>query len=171
MNSCVTALCSLLIAAPLCGPAFAQSTPIIAMDKVMTAEELKAAGLDTLTPAQRSALDQWLSEYTVKLIQLAQRPEKTTGSPRAITGPGTPTYSGASGGHWIRSKADNGGMITLEDGSIWEINSIDRIDTILWLPTTGITVLKAPQPVGDYKYMLLNKDDGEKALAKFLGRE
>ncbi len=62
-------------------------------------------------------------------------------------------------------------MIVLEDGSIWEINSIDRIDTALWLPITDITVLKASQPVGDYKYTLVNTEDGEKALAKFLGRE
>jgi hypothetical protein len=170
MNSCVTALCSLLIAVLLSGPAFAQSTPIIAMDKVMTAEELKAAGLDTLTPAQRSALDQWLSEYTVKLIQLAQRPDKPAPSASLGAGTAAPTYTGASAGHWIRSKANNGDMITLEDGSIWEINPIDRIDTVLWLPITNITVLKASQPVGDYQYLLVNKDDGEKALAKFLGK-
>jgi hypothetical protein len=54
---------------------------------------------------------------------------------------------------------------------MWEINSLDRIDTALWLPITNITVLAASSPVGEYRYTLINKDDGEKTLAKYLGRE
>jgi len=54
---------------------------------------------------------------------------------------------------------------------MWEINSLDRIDTALWLPITNMTILKASSSVGDYKYTLINTDDGEKALAKFLGKQ
>jgi hypothetical protein len=42
---------------------------------------------------------------------------------------------------------------------------------MLWLPVTDITVLKAPSAVGDYKYLLVNTEDGEKALAKYLGKQ
>ena len=52
--------------------------------------------------------------------------------------------------------SSGGAMVTLEDGSIWEINSLDRIDTSLWLPVT------------DYRYTLINTEDGEKALAKYI---
>jgi len=31
--------------------------------------------------------------------------------------------------------------------------------------------LKASPSVGEYKYLLVNKDDGEKAHAQFLGKE
>jgi len=48
---------------------------------------------------------------------------------------------------------------------------LDRVDTALWLPITNIAVLESRSPVGDYKYVLINKDDGEKALAKYLGEE
>lgn len=137
----------------------------ISMDQVMTGEQLRTSGVDGLTVAQRAALDRWLSEYTLRVIESAQGAnDKGSGSVTAAA------YTGPSGGHWIRSKADNGALLTLEDGSIWEISSIDRIDTSLWLPVTNITVLRATSPVGDYKYTLLNTDDGEKALAKFLGR-
>jgi hypothetical protein len=130
----------------------------------MTEEQLRATGINGLTPVQRTALDRWLSEYTVRVIQLAQRSDKPTTS-----GPGN--YSGSSGGHWIRSKADNGAIIILEDGSMWEITTLDRIDTALWLPISNVTILKASSPVGDYKYTLINSDDGEKALAKYLGKQ
>jgi hypothetical protein len=40
---------------------------------------------------------------------------------------------------------------------------------MLWLPITDIVILKADSPIGDYNYVLLNKDDREKALAKYLG--
>jgi hypothetical protein len=134
------------------------------MDKVMTGEELRTTGVGGLTQGQRAALDRWLSEYTVKVLQVAQGSDKpASSSPN--------NYTGSSGGHWIKSKSGNGSMIFLEDGSMWEINSLDRINTALWLPITNITILKASQSVGDYKYTLVNKDDGEKALAKFLGRE
>jgi hypothetical protein len=171
MSPWVARLSYLLVSAIASSAALGQTTPIVTMDKVMTADELKASGLDALTLAQRSALDEWLSAYTVKLIRLAQRPEKPTPSTSLGAGSRRPTYTGPNGGHWIRSNANNGAMITLEDGSIWEINSIDRIDTSLWLPITDITVLRAPQAVGNYTYLLVNKEDGEKALAKFLGKE
>jgi hypothetical protein len=81
------------------------------------------------------------------------------------------TYTGVGGGHWISEVSSNGAIITLEDGSLWEVSALDRVDTALWLPTTNITVLRSQSPVGDFKYTLVNKDDGEKALAKYLGRE
>jgi len=144
----------------------APAEPGITMEKVMTGEELRTTGVSQLSAAQRVALDRWLSDYTLRVIQYAQRSVKP-----AANSPGSATYAGSSGGHWINSNAGNGAMIILEDGSVWEINSLDRIDTALWLPISNVTVLKASSPVGDYKYTLINTDDGEKALAKFLGKQ
>lgn len=48
------------------------------------------------------------------------------------------------GGHWIESVSSeesvssDGRVITLEDGSVWEVDSIDRIDSMLWLPVSEI---------------------------------
>jgi len=159
-----TFLCSGLFGAALASCAFAQPAPVITMDEVMTGEQLRTSGVASLTPVQRAALDRWLSEYTVKVIQFAK------GSDRPDT-PGPGSYAGSSGGHWIKSRVDNGAIIILEDASMWEINAIDRIDTALWLPISNVTILKASSPLGDYKCTLINTDDSEKALAKYLGKQ
>jgi hypothetical protein len=81
------------------------------------------------------------------------------------------SYTGIGGGHWISKKSVNGNMITLEDKSLWEVHSIDRIYTMLWLPISNITVLESNSPFGKFRYELYNTDDGEKALAKYLGSQ
>jgi hypothetical protein len=88
--------------------------------------------------------------------------------PPILTGAG---YPGVGSAHWIQTVSDNGRIITLEDGSLWDVQSIDRINTALWLPITDIVVKLAPSPIGEYRYQLINKDDGETALVKYLGNE
>src|SRR6266536_2181127 len=97
----------------LAGLALAQSQPLITVDKVMTGEELRATGIQSLTPAQRSAFDKWLSEYTLRVFQVGKGNEKPAVSG---SGPASATYTGTSGGHWIQSTADGGAIIILEDG-------------------------------------------------------
>ncbi len=75
-------------------------------------------------------------------------------------------YAGIGGGHWVGEKIDSGKMIKLEDGSLWEISAMSRIDTMLWLPTESITVTEGDTP--GYPYMLVNTDSGESAAAKLL---
>ena len=75
-------------------------------------------------------------------------------------------YSGVSGGHWVKKVSNNGKIVFLEDGSIWEISPIDIIYTMLWLPITEIYVMENQ---GVYPYKLINTDDGETAEAKYLG--
>jgi hypothetical protein len=74
-------------------------------------------------------------------------------------------------GHWVSEVSGNGRLVILEDGSLWEIQSGDRINTALWLPTTDVVVTNSSSPVGEYKYLLVSKDDGEFAAARYLGRE
>ena len=133
------------------------------IDKVMSPEEMRITGITTLTPEQRKALDLWLFQYTGRLIHRSQPAGGTEALERS--------YLGVGGGHWIKSKGNGGTLIVLEDGSVWEINSLDRIDTALWLPITDVTVLNASSPIGEYRYTLVNKEDGEQALAKYLGKE
>jgi hypothetical protein len=60
-------------------------------------------------------------------------------------------------GHRVEEVYDDGRLIELEDGSLWEIDVPDQTDTILWLPTTDITV--CPD-------RLVNTDDDEAAGAR-----
>ena len=43
-------------------------------------------------------------------------------------------------GHWLVSVMDQGKRIKLEDGSIWQVNQADALDTARWLPATDILV-------------------------------
>lgn len=55
-------------------------------------------------------------------------------------------------GHWVKSVQADGKIVILEDGSVWEVDDAETVDTRLWLPTTEIVVC-------DDK--LINTDDDE----------
>jgi hypothetical protein len=136
---------------------------------VMTADEQQATGIAGLTPMQHAAFERWLTTFTVQVLKVAKSstsPSRQTPVPLAATA----EYAMVGSGHWIESVSSNGAIVTLEDGSMWEINSIDQIYTSIWLPITDITVLVSRSPIGPYQYVLVNKDDGEQALAKYLGK-
>ena len=60
---------------------------------------------------------------------------------------------GCSEGHWIESNTKNGEIIILEDGSIYQVDDMDRITSSLWLPISDITVCDS---------IMINIDDDEK---------
>ncbi len=128
------------------------------VEQVMTQAEMQETGIARLTAVEREALSRWLSQYTLRVLRVGASQTNTR------------VYSGLGGGHWVSNKIDSGNIIVLEDGSMWEIQSIDRIFTRLWLRITAITVLEASTPIGDYRYRLVNTDDNESVLAKYLGK-
>lgn len=65
--------------------------------------------------------------------------------------------SGCESGHWVDSVSSDGEIVKLEDGSIWEVDSVDSIDSVLWLPTTDIVAC-------DDK--LINTEDNETVSAR-----
>ena len=64
--------------------------------------------------------------------------------------------SGCEAGHWVDSVSNDGQIVKLEDGSIWEVDAVDAIDSALWLPTTDIVAC-------DDK--LINTEDNETVSA------
>lgn len=64
--------------------------------------------------------------------------------------------SGCESGHWVDSVSNDGQIVKLEDGSIWEVDAVDAIDSALWLPTTDIVAC-------DDK--LINTEDNETVSA------
>lgn len=64
--------------------------------------------------------------------------------------------AGCESGHWIESVSNDGQIVKLEDGSIWEVDAVDTIDSALWLPITDIVAC-------DDK--LINADDNETVSA------
>jgi len=43
-------------------------------------------------------------------------------------------------GHWISSVSRDGQIIVLEDRSVWEIDVVDAIDAMLWLPADNVVI-------------------------------
>jgi len=76
-------------------------------------------------------------------------------------------YPGVGSGHWVQQNIESGHFILLEDDSLWEVSSLDRIDATLWLATESITVLD--NGGGLWPYKLVNTDTGEAVEAKMVG--
>lgn len=80
-------------------------------------------------------------------------------------------YFTPSSGHWVDNNIGDGEFIRLEDGTLWKIDPLDKIDASLWLHTSSITVIDSEDGSPGYDYLLINTDDNEKAHAKIVGRE
>lgn len=140
---------------------FAQNTertaglgPALTIEQAMTAGELKETGIGGLPPSQRAAFDRWLNRWTAVVMSVS-----CGGS-----------YGNTEEKLAIRENAD-GVILILEDGSIWMVDSVDRVDSSLWLATEDVIVIEARQKVGDYRYTLINADQKEKVLARYVGQE
>lgn len=70
--------------------------------------------------------------------------------------------------HWIKKIVERGQTIQLENGTIWKINPLNKVDAILWLPTERITVIQSDNAL--YPYKLINSDGGSVAEAKLIAR-
>ena len=70
----------------------------------------------------------------------------------------------------IKSKSDDGEIITLEDGSVWQVYPPDRIHTASWTRMTYVDVVISEVGYRDRKrgYLLINMTKGEKAYAEWL---
>jgi hypothetical protein len=74
-------------------------------------------------------------------------------------------------GLYVRAVELGGRYVTLEDGSVWEIEISDRATTASWVQDdfVGLRVIWAPR--GDYEYLLSRTGDFEqRAAARLAGR-
>ena len=96
---------------------------------------------------------------------------RRTASAARVAAPPEPAavYTGLGGGHLIETVSPDGRYVTLEDRSRWEIHPRERFQTAEWQPLAGATVRNTPGEDG-YLYTIVNTDDDEGALAKYLGR-
>jgi hypothetical protein len=69
----------------------------------------------------------------------------------------TRSSDSCEGGHWIEEVMGDGAIVKLEDGSLWQVDAVDSVDSALWLPTTNVVVC-------DRK--LINTEDNESVQAE-----
>lgn len=82
--------------------------------------------------------------------------------------PGRPAGGVAGGNHWIKAVVERGQTIQLEDGSVWQINPLNKVDAILWLATERITIVDSGNAF--YPHKLINTDGKSTAEAKLISR-
>jgi hypothetical protein len=71
--------------------------------------------------------------------------------------------------HHIEKNYNSGSMIVLDDGSMWEIDSMDQMISALWNFSAIITVSSTNG--GKYDYVLSNSDDEKEVRANYLGKK
>ena len=131
---------------------------------MFTPEEKAKAGLSKLSPSEIDSLN----VAFLRVIQQEGIENKLQGITDTNSLPTNQSLRGKThfktgGGHWISKNIDSGAFIKLEDGSLWEISPIDKINSMLWLPISNITIIESKNPL--YPYLLVN-DDGTKVEAK-----
>ena len=107
------ALVAALIASAASLGAFAAEERFPGIEKLMSPEEFRAAGLDKLSPAEREALDRWLLRYTAgeaEVLQEANEEVREAKKAFEVVSRIKGDFDGWSGGTLFR----------LENGQVWE---------------------------------------------------
>lgn len=98
-----------------------------------------------------------------QIVQVQAAEKKSVESRRQAVGRAGPRVgrrgglSGCEDSHWIESVSSDGTIVKLEDGSVWEVDAGDAVDSSLWLPVSDIVAC-------DDK--LINTDDNESVSAR-----
>jgi hypothetical protein len=115
----------------------------------------------TALEAQLRAITQ-LVEQGAKSPEREVRPEVLISDARPINA--IPSIYLGADAHWISHTSADGSLLTLDDGSIWQVATPDRRLTTRWLPMEDVVLAKNKS--GLEPYALLNKDNGGKAEVK-----
>jgi hypothetical protein len=70
----------------------------------------------------------------------------------------------------IEENAD-GKILILDDHSIWLVEGVDQVDSALWLVPDDVIVIDAKRPTANFRYTIINTDEKEQTLARYLGQE
>jgi hypothetical protein len=74
-------------------------------------------------------------------------------------------------GLYIRAVEEDGRYLTLEDGSLWEVEISDRARTASWTPDDFVNLSHISAPRGDFEYLLTRAGHVEsRAAARLAGR-
>jgi len=74
-------------------------------------------------------------------------------------------------GLYVRAVDDGGRYVSLEDGSVWEVEISDRATSASWQPGDFVGVRSIAAPRGDYEHLLTRVGDLEqRAAVRLAGR-
>lgn len=143
-------------------PALCNHSLLGDQERMRVAEAERAENLRTCLSGRYPALcnHSLLSQFEAKQVAEAEKLSPPT-VPPASAGTrkgGNRRHGRRSGGagcedgHWIDSVSSDGEIVKLEDGSVWEVDPADSVDSALWLPVTDVIVCEDK---------IINVDDNE----------
>lgn len=140
----------------------------IPFENVIPKEDQKRMGLQKLSEEEKEKLKEFILQQCVDAYEKGR---SASSSNQSTIKQKPLVYEGGSSGHWIKENIDRGTFILLEDGSLWEIDPLDKIDASLWLKIENITITTSNKGGVGYDYLLINTDDKAKAHAKYIGKK
>lgn len=160
----VTTIIALSVAA-MC---FAQTgKKLVSFEQLFPRTQQRQMGLHKLTATEKEALRTHVEALLLQMSSSPKPKQKTVGTAKSRAS----VYAGTGGGHWVKKNIDSGTYMLLEDRSLWQIDPYDKLDAMLWLPISDITVTESSSGSPGYDYLLINTDDGKKAHAKYMGKQ
>jgi hypothetical protein len=153
--------------------AFAQAK--VSLNDLFSPTEQTLLGLNKLTEQQKQHLADRISTLATQAYKKGKddarvtKGDRPTAQKRKPSTSGGQGFSGTGSGHWVQENISSGDFILLEDGSLWKIDPLEKINASLWLPISNIIVIESSAGSPGYDYLLINSDDGEKAHAKYIG--
>ncbi|MEX2303587.1 MAG: hypothetical protein WD733_21775 [Bryobacterales bacterium] len=128
------------------------------LTSVMTQEEIASTGFGGLSVAQQRALNSWVLDYS---FRLGETITKKYGSPLALT------YLATGQTHTLVDRTASGGVLILEDQTIWAVAEADRAVSQAWEPSARIMILDGSEKSS---YSVVNLDDGKRVSANCVRR-
>ena len=129
-------------------------------ERLKVAEAERLANLNTCLAGQYQSLcdHSKLSSEELSRVRQAER-NAVTSEKRQPSSQRQPSRAerACEYGHWIETVSDDGEVIVLENGSVWEVDSIDTVTSSLWLPVSSILICDG---------RLINTDDNEVVSAE-----
>ena len=120
-----------------------QAHTLILLDDVMSRAEQTRTGISTLNHIQKYELEVWLNE------NMDLKPEKAKRN--------SPQLS-------VEENISNGQMLRLSDNSLYQIAPSDALRASMWLTPFPVEIISSNNV--DYPVILINKNTGERLLAK-----
>ena len=163
-------VCLTLLSAPVVN---AQAAPTF--DQMFSAEEIKTFGLYKLTPVEKKALADTIYQVVKEAHRLGresagQQTVQPAPQPKPVPAPALAGRSYSGSGYWIKENIERGSMIILNDGSVWQVDRMDKLDASLWMKLSNITIAESSDGMPGYNYLLINSDDKQAVHAKLIGK-
>ena len=122
--------------------------------------------------ADQSTVSAWSSGDPLSVSPAGDRIANTsTGDTASVTYVGSSSNAAVysnTGDHTQATNSDDGSIVVLDDGSIWEVKAPDQSTSSGWADGSSVTVNEHP---GGTNYTLVNTDDQSSVQADYIGDE